>query len=99
MCTFADLGIAYEKVSPSTSSRPMSSLSISAVLDRVPILQRQFDVLLKIHAGPHMNNLTIVTAFTYLLKDAFRIFGALNDGVIKVRLRAVAVFLFFFFVR
>jgi len=53
--------------------------------EKIPRLQSQLNALLNCRASKdHINNNIIATAFTLLLKDSFKLYSALNDGIINI---------------
>lgn len=59
------------------------SYTVDELLERLPRLQSQLNALINCRASKeHINNAIIITAWNYLLKDSFKLFSALNFGVI-----------------
>jgi hypothetical protein len=63
----------------------VKSYTLEELFERMPRLQSQLNALINTRASKdHINNPIIVTGFTLLLKDSFKLYQALNIGVITL---------------
>jgi len=72
--------VEFEKDTVATKN-----MTVDESFEKIPRLQSQLNALLNCRASKdHINNNIIATAFTLLLKDSFKLYSALNDGIINI---------------
>ncbi|XP_010623478.1 uncharacterized protein LOC104862948 isoform X2 [Fukomys damarensis] len=63
----------------------MRTMNTRELLDTLPVIQTQFDALLKFNANPdELTNGIIHAAFLLLFKDSLRLFAAYNEGILNL---------------
>eukprot|EP01114_Cavostelium_apophysatum_P010613 TRINITY_DN2454_c0_g1_i6.p1 TRINITY_DN2454_c0_g1~~TRINITY_DN2454_c0_g1_i6.p1 ORF type:complete len:592 (-),score=198.09 TRINITY_DN2454_c0_g1_i6:78-1853(-) len=74
------LSVEFEKDASVTKT-----YTTDEAFERIPRLQSQMNALLNCRASKdHLNNAIIVNSFGMLLKDSFKLYKALNDGIINL---------------
>jgi len=74
------VNVEFEKDAAATKN-----LTSDEAFEKIPRLQSQLNALLNCRASKdHINNNIIATGFTLLLKDSFKLYSSLNDGIIGI---------------
>jgi hypothetical protein len=77
---FKIVNVEFEKDPTATKN-----MTVEESFEKIPRLQSQLNALLNCRASKdHINNNIIATAFTLLLKDSFKLYSSLNDGIINI---------------